>query len=230
YPGDGSDQRWIDPSMIVLCQNGDVDAAIKPLLITLYEPIGKGLIATVFVQETMREELIEKVRKGMTVMHRQVKRHKLYKKALKRVECLSAELVSMMQPDDIGFRYSMVEGSPMIVCDFSQSYFSLDHPTTVVTLHTFRHTREFAELVATENLPFASAAVWCPKMSAAYEMAMMIKVPTVFINCAGIALFPIDEARTKQQSFALLINGHHYEVIPQENSVKVIVFPAPQLP
>ncbi|KAM8720720.1 hypothetical protein ACLKA7_006716 [Drosophila subpalustris] len=227
YPGDESDKRWIDPSMIILCENGDIDAAIGPLLDTLYEPIGTGLIATVFVHETLREQFIEKVRGEMVVMHRQVKKHEFYKKALRRIDCLGAETVAMMQPDDIGFRYTMVEGSPLVVCDFSQSYFSINHPSTVVTLHTFRHSRELCELAAAENLPFASAAIWCPKMSAAYEIALELNVPAVYINCADVSLLPIVEKHRNLQSFALLYSDHHYEVLVLRGRAKAIVFPAP---
>ncbi|XP_064555733.1 uncharacterized protein LOC135440473 [Drosophila montana] len=227
YPGDESDKRWIDPSMIILCQDGDIDTAIGPLLRTLYEPIGKGLIGAVFVHETMREQLIDKVRERMTVMHRQVKSHALYARALRRAKCLGAELVSMMQPDDIGFQYSMVEGSPILVCDFNQSFFSVNHPSTVVTLHTFRHSQELGELAAKEQLPFVSAAIWCPKMAAAYEVALFMNVPTVYINCEGVSLIPIAEKHQAQQPYALLIANHHYEVVVQQSHAKTIVFPAP---
>ncbi|XP_034471548.1 uncharacterized protein LOC117779451 [Drosophila innubila] len=227
YPGDDSDKRWIDPSMIILCEDGDINAAIGPLLDTLYEPIGTGLIAAVFVHETLREQFIEKVRGEMTVMHRQVKKHDFYKKALRRLDCLGAETVAMMQPDDIGFQYTMVEGSPIVVCDFSQSYFSINHPSTVVTLHTFRHSQELGELTAKEHLPFVSAAIWCPKMSAAYEIALLLNVPAVYINCAGISLMPIVEKHRNNQSFALLLADHHYEVLVIRGRAKAIVFPAP---
>lgn len=227
YPGDQSDVQWVDPSMIILCQNGNTDVAIGPLLQTLYEPIGRGLIGAVFVHETMREQLIEKVRNRMTVMHRQVKAHTLYAKALRRAECLGAELITILEPDDIGFKYSMVEGSPIIVCDFNQSYFSANHPSTVVTLHTFRHTQELGELAAKENLPFASAAIWCPKMATAYEMALILPVPTVYINCAGVSLLPIAEKHKNLEPFSLLVGDHHYEMLIQQKLGKIIVFPAP---
>ncbi|KAH8303957.1 hypothetical protein KR044_006381, partial [Drosophila immigrans] len=227
YPGDESDQQWIDPSLIVLCQDADVDAAMPPLLDTLHEPIGRSLVASVFVHETLREQFMEKVRLGMTVMHRQVKKHALHAKALRRVACLRAETVTLMQPDDIGFEYSMVEGSPIVVCDFSQSYFSTRQPSTVVTLHTFRHSQELVELAAKENLPFASAAVWCPKMSAAYEIAMFLNTPAVYINCADVSLLPIVEQHRNEQPFALLQGHYHYEVLVLEGRPKAIVFPAP---
>ncbi|KAH8388013.1 hypothetical protein KR093_011008, partial [Drosophila rubida] len=227
YPGDESDKRWIDPSLIVLAEEADVDAAMPPLLDTLFEPIGRSLVATVFVHETLRELFMEKVREGMTVMHRQVKKHALYEKALRRLECLSAEVVTLMQPDDIGFEYSMVEGSPIVVCDFSQSYFSSQHPSTVVTLHTFRHSQELIELAAKENLPFASAAVWCPKMSAAYEIALTLNVPAVYINCADVPLQPIVEHHRNAKAFTLLYEQHHYEVVVLGGRPKAIVFPAP---
>ncbi|EDW00145.1 uncharacterized protein LOC6564613 [Drosophila grimshawi] len=227
YPSDDSDKRWIEPSMIILGQDGNVDATIEPLMRTLYEPIGLGLIAAIFVHETLREQLIEKVRNGMTVMHRQVKSHDLYARALRRIECLGAELVSMMQPDDIGLKYTMVEGSPIVVCDFNQSYFSVDHPSTVVTLHTFRHTQELAELAAKEKLPFVSAAIWSPKMAAAYEMALLLHVPVVYINCEGVSLAPIVTQHQRHLPCALLHGDHHYEVLIQEGRPKAIVFPAP---
>ncbi|XP_034103141.1 uncharacterized protein LOC117567332 [Drosophila albomicans] len=227
YPGDESDKRWIDPSLIVLCQNANVDGALPSLLDTLYEPIGRNLVASVFVHETLREEFMTKVRAGMTVMHRQVMRHALYQKALQRVECLGAETVTLLQPDDIGFEYSMVDGSPIIVCDFSQSYFSTQHPSTVVTLHTFRHSQELAELVAKEKLPFASATIWCPKMSAAYEIALFLDVSAVYINCADVSLLPIAEQHRNAEPFALLQGQHHYEVHMLSGRPKAIVFPAP---
>lgn len=227
YPADESDKRWIDPSMIILCEEGDINAAIGPLLETLHEPIGTGLIAVVFVHETLRERFIEKVREEMTVMHRQVKKHELYRKALRRLDCFGAETISMMEPDDIGYNYTMVDGSPIVVCDFRQSYFSTNHPSTVVTLHTFRHSQELGELAAKENLPFVSAAIWCPKMSAAYEIALLLNVPAVYINCAGVSLMPIVEKQRNLETFAQLFDNYHYEVLVLRGRAKAIIFPAP---
>lgn len=229
YPLDGSDKAWFEPSMLIVGEKANVDAAIEPLLSTLYEPMARGVVATVFVHETMRDEFIEKVRNAMTVMHRQAARHRIYKKALARIECLGAERVTMMQPDDIGFQYSMVEGSPQIVCDFSQKYFGVGHPSAVVTLHTFRHSREFIELAALENVPFFTATIWCPKMSAAYELAMFANVSAVYINCSDIPLHPLVHAYQAQKPFTLLQGNYHYEVIMANGQLKAIVFPAPFL-
>lgn len=226
YPGDQSDSQWVEPCMIVLCQDGNTEEAIVPLLQTLYEPIGRKLIGAVFVHETMREGLIERVRDRMSVMHRQVKSHDFYAKALLRAECLGAELIAMMKPDDIGFKYSMVEGSPIVVCDFNQSYFSVNHPSTVVTLHTFRHTQELSELAVKEKLSFDSASIWCPKTATAYEMALILSVPVIYINCARVSLLPIAEKYKDQEAHSLLLGGYHYEVVIQKNRGKVIVFPA----
>lgn len=216
--------------MVILGEKANVDAAIEPMLSTLYEPMARGVVAAIFVHETMREEFMEKVRNAMTVMNRQAARHSLYKKALARIDCLGAERVTMMQADDIGFKYTMVEGSPQIVCDFSQKYFCAGHPSAVVTLHTFRHSREFVELAAMENVPFFTATIWCPKMSAAYELAMFANVPAVYINCSDIPLMPVANAYQAQKPFTLLQGNYHYEVIMASGQFKVIVFPAPFLP
>lgn len=229
YPIDGSDQAWLEPAMLIVGENGNIDDAIKCLLASLYEPMARGAIATLFVHETMREAFIEKVRDEMPLSHVKVSRHKLYKKALDRIECLNAERVTMLQPDDIGFRYSMVEGSPLIVCDFSHRYFCVGHPSAVVTLHTFRTNRELVELAAMENIPFLTATVWCPKMSAAYELAMLANVPAVFINCHDVPLAPIINAYHTQQPFTVLTGNHHYENIVLNNQSRIFIFPAPAL-
>ncbi|ALC49412.1 CG13539 [Drosophila busckii] len=227
YPGDGSEHRWIEPTMIIFCQDADIEQSVEPLMRTLHEPIGIGPVASVFVHETMRERLIERVRNAMSVVHRKVKTHAHYKQALRRVDCLQAELVSMQQPDDIGFRFSMVEGSPLVVCDFPQSFFSSQHPSTVVTLHTFRNLQELSELTALEKLPFVSAAIWSPKMAAAYEIAMKLKLPVIYINCAAISLAPVLAQYEAKQTVALIENNFHYEVLLLDNEIpKIIVYPA----
>ncbi|EDW75311.1 uncharacterized protein Dwil_GK20103 [Drosophila willistoni] len=226
YPPGDSDKSWIDPSIIVICEEANLDEAMIPLFNTLYEPLGKNLIASVFVHETMREKFIEKVRAGIGTVHRQVKTHEHYARALRLLDCLKSEVICLQKPDDIGFIYKMVDGSSLMSCEFNQSFFSLDHPSGVVTMHTFRNAIELGELAQTERLPFVSAALWCPKMAAAYEAALQLPISTVYINCRDVSLAPIREFYDYKQPFVIMADHYHYEVIKNMERYQMIVFPA----
>ncbi|XP_068156196.1 uncharacterized protein [Drosophila tropicalis] len=223
---ENSDKSWIDPSIIVICEEANLDEAMIPLFSTLYEPLGKNLIASVFVHETMREKFIEKVRAGISTVHRQVKTHEHYARALRLLDCLKSELICLQKPDDIGFIYKMVDGSSLMSCEFNQSFFSLEHPSCVVTMHTFRNAIELGQLAQTERLSFVSAALWCPKIAAAYEAALQLPMTTVYINCCDVPLAPIREFYDYKQPFVVMTDHYHYEVIKSMDRYQMIVFPA----
>ncbi|XP_016951842.1 uncharacterized protein LOC108025758 [Drosophila biarmipes] len=226
FPGDGSDLSWQEPTLLVICQAADIQAAIQPLLGSLKQPFAPAQVASVFVHETMREAFCNQVRSSMEPMHRQAASHAHYLRAVKMIDCLRAEVVCLLTPDDIRFRFKMSPGSPVIVCEFDQSFFGGSRPTSVVTLHTFRHASELPRLLATERLPFVSAAIWGAKMATVYEAALHLDLVIVYINCQGISLAPIREYLEEKQPHVVLARYHHFEVISHRGRHRVIVFPA----
>ncbi|EDV34668.1 uncharacterized protein Dana_GF21434 [Drosophila ananassae] len=226
FPGDGSDLKWIDPSLLVICQNGNVEAAVQPLLQTLKQPFAPRLVASVFCHETMREPFKKQVVASMELLHRHAGNHSQYKKACRMIECLNAEIICILYPDFIGFHWQRAASSPVIVCEFDHSFFGGKKPTSIVTLHTFRNVQELPGLMARERIPFVSAAVWCPKMSAAYETAFKLGLDVVYINCDSIPLGPIMEFFLAKQPHVILANYHHYEVVRHGDNHRLIVFPA----
>ncbi|XP_016942229.2 uncharacterized protein [Drosophila suzukii] len=226
FPGDGSDLSWQDPTLLVICQKADIQAAIQPLLGSLKQPFAPAQVASVFVHETMRTAFCDQVRSSMEPMHRQAASHAHYLRAVEMVDCLKAEMVCLLTPDDIRFRFKMSTASPMIVCEFDQSFFGGSRPTSVVTLHTFRHASELPRLLATERLPFASAAIWGPKMATVYEAALHLDLVVVYINCHGISLAPIREFLEEKQPHVVLARYHHFEVISHRAKHRAIVYPA----
>uniref|UniRef100_A0A6P4EP55 Uncharacterized protein LOC108045168 n=1 Tax=Drosophila rhopaloa TaxID=1041015 RepID=A0A6P4EP55_DRORH len=226
FPGDGSDMSWQDPTLLVICQNADVDTAMQPLLRSLQQPFAPGLVASVFVHETMRNAFCERVRSSMELMHRQAASHAHYRRAVEMVDCLHAEVVSMLTPDDIRFQFKMSVGSPVIVCEFDQSFFGGSRPSSVVTLHTFRHASELPRLLANERVPFVSAAVWGKKMATVYEAALHVDLSVVYINCQAVPLTPVQEFLEAKQPHVVLARYHHFEVILHGAQHRVIVYPA----
>ncbi|KAI8035010.1 uncharacterized protein LOC128261106 [Drosophila gunungcola] len=226
FPGDGSDVSWKDPTLLVICQKADVDTAIQPLLRSLKQPFAPGLVVSVFVHETMREGFCGRVRGSMEHMHRQAAGHAHYRQAVEMVDCLRAEVVGMLTPDDIRFRYTMAHDSPMIVCEFDHSFFGVSRPCAMVTLHTFRHASELPRLLARERVPFVSGAIWGAKMATVYEAALYLDLAVVYINCQGIPLTPVQEFLQAKQPHVVLARYHHFEVILHAGQHRVIVYPA----
>lgn len=226
FPGDGSDNKWLDPSLLVICQNADLEAAIQPLLHSLRQPFAPRLVASVFVHETMRDAFCQLMRSSMQPMNHQAANHPNYLRAVAMVECLQAETVCLQTPDDINFRYKMTPGSPVIVCEFDQSFFGRGRPSPIVTMHTFRNASELPRLLANERVPFISAAVWGRKMATVYEAALQLDMLVVYINCQGVPLVPIMEFFQAKQPHVVLAHYHHFEVILHQGKHRMIVYPA----
>ncbi|XP_017030420.1 uncharacterized protein [Drosophila kikkawai] len=226
FPGDGSDHKWLDPTLLVICKNADLEAAIEPLLRSLKQPFAPRQVASVFVHETMRDAFCELVRSSMEPMHHQAATHTQYLKTVAMVKCLQAETVCLLTPDDINFRSKMTTGSPIMVCEFYQNFFGSGKPSAVVTMHTFRKSFEFPELLVGERVPFACASVWGRKMAAAYEAALHLDMSVVYINCHDVSLLPIVEYFQAKQPHVVMAQYHHFEVIFHEDSFRLIVYPA----
>ncbi|XP_033168799.1 uncharacterized protein LOC117146587 [Drosophila mauritiana] len=226
FPGDESDVAWKDPTLLVICQNADVAKAMQPLIHALKQPFAPGLVVSVFVHETMRDSFCDQVRNSMERMHHQAASHSTYVKAVEMINCLQAEVVSMLTPDDIRFQFRMSDASPVIVCEFDHSFFGGSRPSSVVTLHTFRNATELPRLLATERVPFVSVAVWGSHMATVYEAALQLDISVVYINCHGISLTPIKSFLDAGKPHVVLAQYHHFEVILHGGKHRAIVYPA----
>ncbi|XP_034655366.1 uncharacterized protein LOC117893060 isoform X2 [Drosophila subobscura] len=211
FPGDGSDLAWLQPTMLIICHRGNLDKSLEPLLRTLKQPFAPRTVAAVCVHETMRLAFEEKVCQEMEMLHSKVQGHEYYAQALRMIGCLRAETLGLQQSDKIGFRSKLANGSPLLVRGFDQSFFSMSHPSTVVTLHIFRHAFELPKVVARERLRFASVAIWGAKMCDTYEVALQLRFSTVFINCHGISMEPIEKYFVARQPHVVMANHHHFE-------------------
>ncbi|XP_020807646.1 uncharacterized protein LOC110183659 [Drosophila serrata] len=226
FPGDGSDHKWLDPTLLVICQNADMESAIEPLLNSLKQPFAPRRVACIFVHETMRDAFCELMRSSMEIMHHQAASHSHYLRTVAMVKCLQAETVCLLTPDDINFRSKMTPGSPMIVCEFNQNFFGGGKPTSVVTMHTFRNASELPSLLINEQVPFVSAAIWGRKMASVYEAALQLDMTVVYINCHNVPLVPIREYFEFKQPHVVMAQYHHFEVIFHEGKYRMIVYPA----
>ncbi|XP_022210532.2 uncharacterized protein LOC111066327 [Drosophila obscura] len=227
FPGDGSDLAWLQPTLLIICPKANLEKAIEPLLRTLKQPLAPRTVAAVCVHETMRSAFQEKVCQSLEMLHTQVQSHDYYARALRTIGCLRAETVGLQQTDKIGFQSKLARGSPVLVCGFDQSFFSMKHPSTVVTLHTFRHALELPQVVARERLSFASAAIWGGKMCDIYEVALQLPViRTVYLNCHAVPLAPIEQYFAARQPHVVMANHHHFEVLLHEERAWIIVYPA----
>ncbi|XP_043661174.1 uncharacterized protein LOC122625228 [Drosophila teissieri] len=226
FPGDDSDLSWKDPTLLVICQEADVATAMQPLLRSLKQPFAPGLVVSVFVHETMRAAFCDQVRSSMEPMHHQAATHANYVKAVEMVDCLKAEVVCLLTPDDIRFRYKMSNASPVIVCEFDHSFFGGSRPSSVVTMHTFRNATELPRLLATERVPFVSAAIWGRRMASVYEAALHLDISVVYINCQGISLTPIKSYLEAGKPHVVMAQYHHFEVILHGGKHRAIVYPA----
>ncbi|KAH8276021.1 hypothetical protein KR018_012519 [Drosophila ironensis] len=226
FPGDGSDQAWQQPSLLVICPMADVDAAVVPLIKTLQQPIAPGVVATVFCHETMRQIFADRVRASIDKLHRQAMTHSHSQRARQMIGCLKAEVICRFVEDEFNFPPVIAEDSPIIVCEFDQSFFGGGRTSSVVTMHTFRFVHELPGLLSRERLPFASAAVWGRKLSAVYEAALKLKLDVVYINCHAVPLTGIIEYFNVKLPHVLLAHYHHFEVLVHDGHCRMIVFPA----
>ncbi|XP_030372137.1 uncharacterized protein LOC115622362 [Scaptodrosophila lebanonensis] len=216
YPADGSHEVWMTPKLIVLFEDGSINNVADIVADNLVHPLGKGRVASIIVQESMLEPLIEQIKIRMRPMDKRVVAHPNFIKSLNLIERLRPKTICMEEFDESDVKKNdghMIPGSPIIVCDFPQFYFG-KKPTGIITLNSFRHFNELIKLANREDVPFTMVSVWTEKTAHVYELASRFRKATYFLlNSIKAPLKPIMPFIKRDENTVLTADNFHYETI-----------------
>ncbi|XP_030568771.1 uncharacterized protein LOC115768347 [Drosophila novamexicana] len=220
YPEDGTHRRWVSPQIIVLFATGNVSQVVEAAVKDLKHPIGTGLVASILVQEPLRQTIIRKIRARMELMDERIPGHPNFLNSLKLIERMNCKTVYIEEfdPADKQKLYGrMKPRSPIIVLDFPQVYFG-DKPTAIITLNTFRSLNEAVKLCNREGLAFETVSVWTNKLTEGYDMVSGLPRFSNFrFNCINVPF--------KANAMVTVKDSYHYEVLAASGELTTIAFP-----
>lgn len=189
--------------------NSDINAALYHLVKSLESPFNPNAVATVLVQESIKEDFIQKLQQQWKSKEiKELQSNSNFKQALETAKKLNARIIS-----------------PSLVCDFTHEHLSSALPTGIVTLHTFRTAKEAFTLVNKESIKFETVSIWHENHSYAYEIIAALKSLYYFINCFKDPAVALKEGNLQSKNCVSVDKSYHYETLEHEGVQKYIVFP-----
>ncbi|XP_016954195.1 uncharacterized protein LOC108027312 isoform X2 [Drosophila biarmipes] len=210
--------RWNSPRLMILCEDGDINCALHYLIESLHDPFACNAVATLFLQESILEEFVDRMRDRLEPLSSDISGHPVYVKTLQRLEQLQAKTI-VGDPKTVP-----ANASPVLVCDLCHRHLA-DGPTGVITLHTFRTMKEAIELQAKEPLSFTSVCIWNEKLGAAYELVARLSPLIFLLNCYYVDLNQISLSFVCNFNSAKIVDGYHYESLTFKEKRKIVVHP-----
>ncbi|XP_017046658.1 uncharacterized protein LOC108091801 [Drosophila ficusphila] len=209
---------WNSPRLMIICEDGDINCALHYLIESLHDPFACNAVATLFLQESILEEFVDRLKDRLEPLSSDISGHPVYLKTLERLENLQARTI-VGDPKTVP-----ANATPILVFDLSQRYLG-DGPTGAITLHTFRTMKEAIELQAQEPMNFTSVCIWNEKLAAAYELVARFSPLIFLLNCFYVDLNNISLAFVCGFSSAKIYDGYHYEALTFKGKQKIIVHP-----
>jgi len=210
--------RWNSPRLMILCEDGDINCALHYLIESLHDPFACNAVATLFLQESILEEFLDRMKDRFEPLSSDIFGHPVYVKTLERLEQLQAKTI-VGDPKTVP-----ANASPILVYDLGHRYLA-DGPTGVITLHTFRTMKEVIELQAKEPLAFTSVCIWNEKLGASYELVARLSPLIFLLNCYYVDLGQISLSFICNFNSAKIIDGYHYESLTFKEKRKIVVHP-----
>ncbi|KAI8127993.1 hypothetical protein FF38_10280 [Lucilia cuprina] len=207
------------PTVLIVFANSDINAALYHLNKSLENPFATKAIASVLVQESIKNDFVEKLKQQLKSYPKEaVNNNEHFIKALSTAHKLSAQLISVDQKEANVY-------APTLVCDFTHEQLGSTTPSGIVTLHTFRTAKEAIALVNKESLKFSYVSIWHENHSYAYELVTALKSENYFINCYQVPLNGLADNVALGKNYVNLDKSYHYETLQHEGVQKCIVFP-----
>ncbi|KAL7743887.1 hypothetical protein ACLKA6_003114 [Drosophila palustris] len=208
---------WNSPSLMIVCEDGDLNSALHHLVASLHNPFAENAVATLLIQESVREPFLDRLVEQMKPLDGQVANHPNYVRTLAKLQKLKAETI-VGNPKTVS-----PNATPMLVSDLTHNYLG-DGPTGVVTMHTFRTPKEATQVNLKETLAYSSVSIWNEKLASAYEVCALLKDETFMINCFNVDLTPIKPSFDANRNDVKIVKGYHYETLTINHQRKIIVF------
>lgn len=207
---------WNSPSLMVLFDGGDLNKAMDHLLASLQNPFAEHAVATLFIQESVREPVIKLLVEQLKPLEPQIYNHPNYVRSRAKLQQLRSETI-VGNPKTVP-----AHTTPMLVCDISHKFLG-DGPTGIITMHTFRTPKDAIQAILQETLAYGSVSIWHEKIASAYEMCDLLKNDTFMINCFNVDLAPIRSIFKAGKNDTLIEGSYHYEILTKNEKSKIVV-------
>ncbi|XP_017083360.1 uncharacterized protein LOC108116142 [Drosophila eugracilis] len=217
-PEEETRYKWNSPRLMILCEDGDINCAMHYLIESLHDPFACNAVATLFLQESILEEFVDRMKDRLEPLSTDITGHPVYIKTLERLEKLQAKTI-VGNPKTVPSN-----ATPVLVYDLCHRYLA-DGPTGVITIHTFRTMKEAIELQAKEPLAFTSVCIWNEKLGAAYELVARLSPLIFLLNCFFVDLNQMSLPFVCNFSSVKIIDGYHYESLTFKGNRKIVVYP-----
>lgn len=184
----------------------------------MQSPFDQKAIATVLVQESIKDDFVQKLQKQLKpFVADTAKSYQQFVKTLETAKKLNAQLITIEKQNEKLY--------PTLVCDFTHEQLSASAPSGIVTLHAFRTAKEAIALVKKESLNFTSVSLWHENHGYAYDFVAALKSKNFFINCHQVALTVLEEYIAQGKNYVNLDKSYHYETLQHDGVQKSVVFP-----
>ncbi|TDG39889.1 hypothetical protein AWZ03_013689 [Drosophila navojoa] len=209
--------QWQSPSMLIVFEGGDLNSARHHLLSSLHDPFGKHAVATVLIQESVRDVFIELLIQSMKPLDPKIYNHPNYVRSKAKLAQCKAETI-VGDPKVVP-----AHASPTLVCDLSDNFLG-DEPTGIIIMHTFRTPRDATLVLKKETIKYGFVSIWNEKVASAYEICALLKNDIFMINCFNVDLTPILPKGDSFTNDVRIEKGYHYERLILNHQRKIIVF------
>ncbi|ALC47103.1 CG5623 [Drosophila busckii] len=218
-PNLGDQKSWGRARFMVVFEHGDLNTAAHCLAQDMHEPFSQFPIACVAVEESIRDDFIERLRHRFFQVKPHVATHPKFERSLNELKYGGIDyLVAPIEN-------APPNASPILVTDNITQLFFGSSPSGVVTLHTFETIKDISDAITNETPPFDAIYLFDESVTSVYSLGARVSVNQFFVNCTGACLMPILPFYGLHKTHAMLHNGMHYETIVLGGQMKIIVFP-----
>lgn len=200
-------------------EHGDLGLAAHFLAERMHEPFEPLPIGCVAVQQSVRDEFIERVRNNFHQLKPSVAMHPHFERSLQELKTGGVSYVVADEANAPPF------ASPILVTDNISHLFFSTRPSGVVILHSFETIAEAKDAFLRETISIDEVIIFDESITNVYELAPVIPCYTFFLNCFDICILPILRYYATKQACSMMHNGFHFECIELENKWRIIVFP-----
>ncbi|EDW12487.1 uncharacterized protein LOC6577073 [Drosophila mojavensis] len=205
--------------LMILYEQGDIHSALHFLLDSLHNPFAPRAVGTVFVEQSIREEIIARIHDQMRPLSFKTALHPNYRKTKKVLTSLDVQIVSAAEN-----RVPPPFSSPIVVCDCETKILGTP-PTGVVCLRSFHDNLEIVEWCSKESLQFESISVWNECVESLYQLVATLNCNTFYFNSCNVSLEPITPFVAEEKTTVCIADGFHYETLLIGEQIKVVIFP-----
>ncbi|XP_068159646.1 uncharacterized protein [Drosophila tropicalis] len=221
--GQPADEKSYSPQLMILYETGDINSALWILIDSLHDPFNARAVATVLIEEGIRQEFEQRVIAQMRPLTDAVSEHPNYLRMLQRLQELNVTTIVAEENDVVP-----PMASPVLVCDCTHDVLGLgatDGPTGAITMHSFSSTMQAIEIYQRDTVPYSSSCIWNETFQGSYDLVASINCKLFFINCNKVDLSPISRSFQADDTNVVIANGFHYETLRIYEQPKVIIFP-----